>query len=524
MSIQNKSLSNNIIENSIQNTKASNLFDALKEQQLTPKTSQGSSSKNPSDCKSSESLKKNTDQASYFTKYFKDTTQKFWNSCSEELSPENFGQVDSKSNNMDGSYYLLSIKDDNKLVKINLKVRENYLFATSKNKKSELETYNSDMNYIKMEVLELDVSSDEKKNKKLYGILFTKNEIYEEIYHTSKEKIVRLFYYLKKYCILFNLKDDFKVNNQIGSGNFSKVYEAERIFDNKKFALKVINKKEFDTKSSKKRMMEEISILRHISNTDSKNKDSYLNIDSIYEGKSSIYIVSNIFEGQNLFEYYKENRNCFSEKDCIKIMKSLLESLVYLQSKGIMHRDIKPANLVMKTKDNFHELAIVDYGLSLFKNEKNSNGLSNDQMAGTPGYICPEMLKQQEYDYKCDVFSAGCTFYMLLFGKQIFYKKDRNECLELNKECPVKDMLIKDLKKNSGHQYNVSVLELLINMLEPIQSDRMYAHELLELPIFDVIKELDNNSNENIIEESNNNCTKIAQENPIQNINKLKDF
>lgn len=339
-----------------------------------------------------------------------------------------------------------------------------------------------------------------------------------------KKKLSDFFTIKKKYCILFNLKDDFKVNNQIGSGNFSKVYEAERIFDNKKFALKVINKKEFDTKSSKKRMMEEISILRHISNTDSKNKDSYLNIDSIYEGKSSIYIVSNIFEGQNLFEYYKENRNCFSEKDCIKIMKSLLESLVYLQSKGIMHRDIKPANLVMKTKDNFHELAIVDYGLSLFKNEKNSNGLSNDQMAGTPGYICPEMLKQQEYDYKCDVFSAGCTFYMLLFGKQIFYKKDRNECLELNKECPVKDMLIKDLKKNSGHQYNVSVLELLINMLEPIQSDRMYAHELLELPIFDVIKELDNNSNENIIEESNNNCTKIAQENPIQNINKLKDF
>jgi len=35
---------------------------------------------------------------------------------------------------------------------------------------------------------------------------------------------------------------------------------------------------------------------------------------------------------------------------------------------------------------------------------------------GTPGYIAPEVITDKIYDEKCDIFSIGVIFYMILTG------------------------------------------------------------------------------------------------------------
>ena len=89
-----------------------------------------------------------------------------------------------------------------------------------------------------------------------------------------------------------------------------------------------------------------------------------------------------------------------------------------LHKAGFIHRDIKPENIICKGTAA-PSVFLCDFGISIEK----SNLLSNSggrSIAGTIGYIAPEMINRQDYDEKCDVFSIGCLFYFLFTGRKLF--------------------------------------------------------------------------------------------------------
>jgi calcium-dependent protein kinase len=73
-----------------------------------------------------------------------------------------------------------------------------------------------------------------------------------------------------------------------------------------------------------------------------------------------------------------------------------------------MHRDIKPENIILKDRSDDFDIKLADFGLGCF--------VSNDivfRRCGTPGYVAPEILDNQKYDEKVDIFSSGVIFYTL---------------------------------------------------------------------------------------------------------------
>ena len=102
-------------------------------------------------------------------------------------------------------------------------------------------------------------------------------------------------------------------------------------------------------------------------------------------------------------------------------MKCLLEAVCYLHSKGIVHRDIKPENVVFNDRN---VLKLVDFGTSRVISGKNMK-----QTHGTPYYIAPEVLKES-YNEKCDIWSCGVIFYILISGLPPFNGRDDDEILE----------------------------------------------------------------------------------------------
>lgn len=39
---------------------------------------------------------------------------------------------------------------------------------------------------------------------------------------------------------------------------------------------------------------------------------------------------------------------------------------------------------------------------------------------GTPGYVAPEILLDNPYDFKIDIYSLGALLYVMLTGKPLF--------------------------------------------------------------------------------------------------------
>jgi serine/threonine protein kinase len=104
---------------------------------------------------------------------------------------------------------------------------------------------------------------------------------------------------------------------------------------------------------------------------------------------------------------------------------------------GIIHRDIKPENLIFLSETTY-ELKLADFGLAEFKGEKNPLFVR----CGTPGYVAPEVLKDEPYTEKVDIFATGIILYILycyyikirLTGCTPFFGETYNEIIDKNQD------------------------------------------------------------------------------------------
>jgi calcium-dependent protein kinase len=115
----------------------------------------------------------------------------------------------------------------------------------------------------------------------------------------------------------------------------------------------------------------------------------------------------------------------FTEKQAAKYIKQLLSAIAYLHARNIVHRDLKAENLLFENETDEANLKLIDFGVSceFFKGTKLKETL------GTPYYIAPEVL-MQNYDEKCDEWSAGVILFILLCGYPPFNGDNDKEILE----------------------------------------------------------------------------------------------
>jgi len=112
-------------------------------------------------------------------------------------------------------------------------------------------------------------------------------------------------------------------------------------------------------------------------------------------------------------------------------LKALFSSLIglirELSQAGYLHRDIKPAN-VIETGIAGRPFVVLDLGIA-FK----MHGTELTQRGGPPGtllYMSPELLKpnyKDVMDFRCDLYAAGLTVYVVASGKHPFALRSEHE-------------------------------------------------------------------------------------------------
>ena len=209
-----------------------------------------------------------------------------------------------------------------------------------------------------------------------------------------------------------------------------------------------------------------------------------MQLEEVHESKNSIYLVLELLQGGELLKYI-QGKTSLKQSDYFRIMKCILEALAYMDKKKIMHRDLKPDNMILKYKDKLEncQLKLVDFGLAtvydipeyLFKR------------CGTPGFVAPEVINAPSrtnihYNPKCDVFSAGVIFYILLTEISPFEGRSFREILHKNKKCDI----------NYNHpklKRNKVALDLLRKMCVVDPKQRISAKDSLKHPFFTSMNE-----------------------------------
>ncbi|KAH9741206.1 protein kinase domain-containing protein [Citrus sinensis] len=98
----------------------------------------------------------------------------------------------------------------------------------------------------------------------------------------------------------------------------------------------------------------------------------------------------------------------------VNIVKAMAHALAYLHhdcSPSIIHRDISSNNILLNSK---LEAFVADFGTARLLHADSSN---RTLLAGTYGYIAPELAYTMVMTEKCDVYSFGVVTLEVLMGK-----------------------------------------------------------------------------------------------------------
>ena len=86
--------------------------------------------------------------------------------------------------------------------------------------------------------------------------------------------------------------------------------------------------------------------------------------------------------------------------------------LAHIHRHGVVHLDVKPANLgFVEREDGTRALKILDFGLA-----QSVRGPLDRRIRGTLAFAAPEVLLQDRYDHRADLYSLGMTLFQLATG------------------------------------------------------------------------------------------------------------
>ncbi|KAG2234216.1 hypothetical protein INT48_001935 [Thamnidium elegans] len=211
----------------------------------------------------------------------------------------------------------------------------------------------------------------------------------------------------------------------IGKGSFGRVYLAFNVGTGEVIAVKQVEipQTASDLRSEHQNDMveslyQEIMMLRDL---DHENIVQYLGY-GLDDTEGMINIFLEYVSGGSVASRLALH-GAFDEYLTRYFTRQICSGLAYLHSKNILHRDIKAANILVEA-DGICKIS--DFGLSK-KNDYDEVYDQNSRMSlrGSVYWMAPEVVKNEPYSAKVDIWSLGCTVIEMLTGQRPWLSLDQ---------------------------------------------------------------------------------------------------
>ncbi|MFN2201574.1 MAG: protein kinase domain-containing protein [Caldilineaceae bacterium] len=206
------------------------------------------------------------------------------------------------------------------------------------------------------------------------------------------------------------LSDRYQLLEQVGQGGSAQVFRALDRHNGTIVAIKRFFKEYFsDDSSLQDRLHAEAKVHRGL------HHEGIAQLLDVYFNEDRPFMVLEYLDGITLRRLLQATGPMPSEA-VITVIRSLLATLTYLHSKGVLWRDVKPSNVFLTKKGR---VAILDFGIAQTVGDANVGPDSTriGFRVGTPKYESPEQISGKALTPASDLFALGIIFYEMLVGR-----------------------------------------------------------------------------------------------------------
>jgi len=193
---------------------------------------------------------------------------------------------------------------------------------------------------------------------------------------------------------------ELKIGERIGKGTFGEVYKG--VWNGTEVGVKFLTTSSTMNEQFLEDFYKEVNIMRAL------RHPNVLQFLGACTNPPDICIVMEYMPNGSLFKILHD--------ETIKLELSLLKRMMIDAAKGmnylhksnpmIIHRDLKSHNLLV---DENWKVKVCDFGLS--KILENQSDLNTMTACGTPSWTAPEILRNEKYTEKADVYSFGIVLW-----------------------------------------------------------------------------------------------------------------
>lgn len=268
------------------------------------------------------------------------------------------------------------------------------------------------------------------------------------------------------------LASNFQVIKRVGSGGMAQIFLVKNQETNMHEAIKILETEFQNDLAKRKRFQHEMRLLKKINSP---------YVVKYFGGKMSpetCYLRMEYVDGE-ILKHYISHRSRLTVDEAVEFAKQLTLGFDEIHNNGIVHRDIKSHN-VMVTDNG--RIKIVDFGIAL---DADSERVTRTNMLiGSPQYVSPELIRQEEPSRTSDVYALGILLYEMLTGEVPYTGKNALETLKMhqNNKLPristvyenvpiaLENIIIKATHKNKYKRYQ-TMYEMYLDLKKCLSTE-----------------------------------------------------
>jgi eukaryotic-like serine/threonine-protein kinase len=204
----------------------------------------------------------------------------------------------------------------------------------------------------------------------------------------------------------------YKLIRQIAKSTMSVVFEGVHVDLERKVALKVLPRERCENPHFEMRFRREARALAQLRHEGLVTLHDF----GVSQDGRPFYAME-LLEGETLKQ--RSETSAIPWKEAVAIAISICGTLEVCHTHGVIHKDIKPANIFLAQGRG---VKVIDFGVAQAGPDDAPSEAGTDhsgalRVTGTPEYMAPEQVGDDEVGAGADIYATGTLLYELLTGR-----------------------------------------------------------------------------------------------------------